>query len=327
MDLILKQKPEDFYVEEILPKDFFKPTTKTICLYKVEKINVSHKELENILKLKCPKINFHFAGMKDKNAHTIQYATANQKLADFEHSENNQFVKISFLQNVEKHLYAGANKENFFRIKTNYFKEYKSIPYIGTPNYFDDQRFGNDIFLDLVNAINNKDFESALKIYLTRPSLNKETNKMRTELKNNWKNLSKISEETKEKLFNQNKYKQQIFDLIIKKDYQSAFDLLNKKDIKMMVKQYQSYIWNQKLDEFISKTKYNLFSDLKFNIEKISQKEINVETLKRNAFFYAKELKQEKDKENKDLAILSFKLPKGSYATILIKHLYSLNYT
>jgi tRNA(Glu) U13 pseudouridine synthase TruD len=66
MQLILKQNPEDFYVEEILDKEFLKPSDKNIFLYKIEKQNLSHKELEYILKQKFPKTVFHFSGMKDK---------------------------------------------------------------------------------------------------------------------------------------------------------------------------------------------------------------------------------------------------------------------
>lgn len=326
MDLILKQKPEDFYVEEILAKEYFEPSEKTICLYKIEKTNCSHKELENILKQKAPKITFHFAGMKDKLATTIQYATANQRVLDFVYAQNNQLIKFTYIRNVKKHLYAGANKENFFIIKTNYFKDYKSIPYIGTPNYFDTQRFGNDIFIDFVKALNNKDYENAIKIYLTRPSLNESINKLRDEIKQKWNHLDTLSEITKEKQFSQNIYKIQILNFLKKQDYKEAFEQLNKKDIKMMIKQYQSFIWNAKLKEHVSNFNNIEYDKLNFNTDRIKQCKIDFDTLKRNAFFYAKELKQERDSKNKELATLSFYLPKGCYATILIKHLFCLNY-
>jgi|GEM_PF-4519905 len=337
MKLILKQKVDDFYVEEILPKEYFKKSESEIRLYSAEKICLSHKEMEKILSDKSNNKTVHFSGIKDKDAHTFQYFTTYAKIPDFEWIENEKCLRINFIQNTDKPIHIGSHKENFFKIKTNHFKQNKGLLYYGTPNYFDTQRFGNEYYSDFINALLTKDYESALRFYLTRKSKNKETNRMRNEIREKWKNIEKLNTKTRDKIFEQNLHKKEIYKLIISKDFYNAIKQLNKRDLNTIYKQYQSALFNERLNEFVAKYKYKKFENKFFNVERIPQTEIKINANKelkelgidardlvRKSVFYPKRFKLTKiDNEH---ANIEFKLDKGNYATLLVKHLFIFNY-
>jgi tRNA(Glu) U13 pseudouridine synthase TruD len=327
--LILKQTPEAFYVEEVLPRDYFVESDSKIYLYKISKTNLSNTDLEKILK---EKLNyFNSAGIKDKLANTIQYITSNTKIDNFEISNNEYNLKLEFLNNTKKHLFIGANVGNKFKIKTNYFKKYKELGHLGSPNYFDEQRFGNSYYYDFITNLLNENYEDVLKIYLTRNAIKNESQK---DLLNNWNNITKISEKTKNEIFEVNNFKKEIYYLILKKDFKSAIKQLNIDDLKKIYKQYQSHLFNKKLEKTISnpiiydykkfpKTKLKkIVITIKFD-SKLKEFFV-VNDLNRENIFFAKNIKQ--TKLNNEEAILEFELPKGCYATIFIKHLFAINY-
>lgn len=351
MQLILKENPLDFYVEEIIPKEYFTNVNSNIYLYKITKKNLAHKNLEQILKTKFKK-NFYYAGMKDKNALTIQYITSHEKINDFEIFEKDYYIKLEFVNNTKKHLFTGANLENYFKIKTNSFKEIKKIQYIGSPNYFDTQRFGNTEYLKITLSVLNNDFENALKFYLTRDSFNEETKTDRLEIEKNWYNLNNLNKKIKEKVFEKNQYKKQIFELILNKEFEKAFNLLNEKDLQFYYKQFQSHLWNELLKEIVKDYKYKEFESLYYPLEKIPNLELPLPNSKSNYKKYQKHLEIILERHNikqkhlekiipktkelrkttffpKDLKqkeFIEFRIKKGCYATIFLKHLFAINY-
>lgn len=352
INLILKEKPEDFYVEEILDKDYFISCESNIYLYKITKTNLSHKELELLLKTKFHKM-FYFCGMKDKNAITVQYITSHEKIDNFDIKNKDYELKLEFMNSTKKHLFTGANKENYFEIKTNKFKDIKTIQYIGIANYFDEQRFGNVEYLDLTLAVLNNDFEKALKIYLTRKSNNNETNIIREELFKIWPKVNKLPEKIKEQIFERNEHKKNIYNYILKNEFEKAFNELNKKDLQFYYKQFQSKLWNDLLKTIISKYKNTEYENLYYALDKIPDFELALPNAKAKYNKYNKEFKEVLEKYNlkqeqlnkivpekteyrntiffpKNISqkesIIKFKIPKGSYATILIKQLYCMNF-
>lgn len=330
MQLILKEKPEDFYVEEILPKDYFVSTNSNIYLYKVSKKNLSNTDLEKILKEKLG--FFNSSGIKDKLANTTQYVTSNKKIPDFEITTEDYNLKLEFLNNTKKHLFIGAHIKNRFKIKTNFFKIYKELGHLGTPNYFDEQRFGNTYYFDFITNLLNDDYENALKIYLTRNYNTKECHK---DLFYNWNNIKNISENTKREIFEVNDFKKEIYSLILKKDFKNAIKQLNINDLKKIYKQYQSYLFNEELKTDF-KDNSLIYGNLIYSKTKQKKKTIIIKydlklkeffitnDLERENSFFAKNIKQ--TKLNSKEAILEFELPKGCYATIFIKHLFAINY-
>lgn len=354
--LLLKQSPEDFYVEELLPKTYFENSIKGPRLYKLEKKNMSQKDAEKIIIEKMPKKQmFHFAGTKDKLAHTIQYFTTYSNLEDFQIDNSDSLIKITFQNITKESLYVGANIGNFFRIKTNYFKDYKSLSYIGVPNYFDSQRFQSKEFYEIIKSVIDKDYQNAIRKYLTRNSINEETNKIRQKINQVWPNIDTLDKNIIDIIFMQNEHKKMIYNYILENRFEDAFMQLNKKDISLMYKQFQSFLWNKLLDKIIATNKYIEFDSQKYNLAKIQNELFNLPSynsdykkytnlfdliLKENGlkrdnliiyknesfrelFFFPKEVKQKRIDNNN--AILEFKLPKGCYATTFIKHLYVLN--
>ncbi len=330
VELILKENPESFYVEELLPKDYFVNVDSNINLYKISKKNLSNTDLEKILKEKLG--YFNSAGIKDKLANTIQYITSNRKIPDFEITNEDYYLKVEFLNTTKKQLFIGAHIGNKFKIKTNYFKIYKELGHLGTPNYFDEQRFGNSYYYEFIANLLNENYEEVLKIYLTR---NHETKESHKNLLDNWKNLENISNETKKEIFEVNDFKKEIYSLMLKKEFKKAIKQLNINDLKKIYKQYQSQVFNNELiTEF---TKDNIsYEKLIFSKTRLKKKEIIIKfdlklkeffianNLERENIFFAKNIKQ--TKLNSQEAILEFELPKGCYATVFIKHLFAINY-
>jgi len=122
------------------------------------------------------------------------------------------------------------------------------------------------------------------------------------------------------------------------KDYVNATKLIDKKLLMLFIHAYQSYIWNETVQKLkkIPKTVpiVGFGTEIKNNtIKEILKKEdltprdfiirqipdLSAEGTDRNVFVQVKNFKILK--KTKDTATISFGLPKGSYATMVVKTL------
>ena len=153
----LKQSPEDFIVEEVLPENFLKKEG-SYNVYKLEKTNLSTLQVIRFLskKLKILPSQIGFAGLKDKYAVTTQYLTIPKdcKLDDFcvERKKKKEKFCIKKVGKSDKPLSLGDNKGNIFTItlrninkelRKNIYKNLEIINQYGLANYFGEQRFGS----------------------------------------------------------------------------------------------------------------------------------------------------------------------------------------
>ncbi len=158
----IKQKPEDFIVEEIPKLDLKKFGDYTYFL--LEKTNWTTRNAIKALarRFKIKEKRFNIAGNKDKDAITKQYISVykigkkgleNVKIKD---------LKIKVIGFGNERLKLGQIEGNKFDITVrNLDRKYPKISFF--PNYYDDQRFGGKNHL-IGKAFVKKDFKEACDI-------------------------------------------------------------------------------------------------------------------------------------------------------------------
>ncbi|MBI3190699.1 tRNA pseudouridine(13) synthase TruD [archaeon] len=305
--------PDDFYVEEALDKKFFSKFERTgsgmekitgpYSLYTLKKKNMTTDRAIDMIarKLKINKKDIGYAGLKDKFAVTKQFVTM-KNAGENDFSIDN--IEMKFICKTNRHISVGDLIENKFIITLSNCsnmgligKHLERIKKSGLPNYFGPQRFG---------------------------------------------------------IHNNN---QEIGRLIIKRRFVDAIDLINKiygKDfpslkqveksrLKFFLHSYQSWIFNETLKKLVKKnlasgeaaifgsgTKLSsgeidkITKNIVIN-ENITEKDFSIRELglscaggRRSVIVKPKDLNYEIS--GKKLKI-SFSLPKGSYATILLSYI------
>ena len=152
-EFVFNPSPRDFTVEEIPLYEF--SGTGEHLIVQARKKGLSTWELTDLLsnRLGIPRRQIGYAGLKDKHALTTQFlslpASAEEELKNFEH----EGVKILGTTRHENKLRVGHLKGNRFRLR---FKKVLGvqkekidrvldwIEVNGMPNYFGEQRFGTE---------------------------------------------------------------------------------------------------------------------------------------------------------------------------------------
>ena len=266
----LRQKPEDFIVEEI--NDFeISRHQGSYKLYLLEKRGIETFFLLSYLSKNnnIPLNELGIAGMKDKHAKTRQYMTVPSKYNI--KTLNEQNMKISFLGYVSKKLNLGDLKGNKFEITVRDLSgrdiegieaKAKSLESFGVPNYFDSQRFGSVINHNFIAryAI-KKNYEQAVKIYLTQFTRHeKQSIKQEKRLiEKNWESLRELK-------VNSGSLRRIVGELKKTNNWLGAYKKIPFSLREMFNSAYQSYIWNECIKELmreklpkskIFKVKYN----------------------------------------------------------------------
>ncbi|UCN01432.1 tRNA pseudouridine(13) synthase TruD [Sulfurimonas sp. SWIR-19] len=153
IDFHFKQTPRDFVVEEI-PLYEFSGEGEHLIL-QVRKKNLSTNEMigqiARYLGIKNKEIGY--AGLKDKNAMTVQYISLHKKHEEALENFNFDGIKILSKTYHNNKLRIGHLKGNRFYIKLKKVnptsaekidEALKNIEKFGMPNFFGYQRFGND---------------------------------------------------------------------------------------------------------------------------------------------------------------------------------------
>ncbi len=388
--MIIKQSPEDFLVDEI-------PVINTkkygaFCVYKLEKTNMDWMAAKKLLvkKIKVSPKTVAYAGIKDKIATTSQYISIKTDLGDRANVQMRQ-LSLTFIGRSDVPLKSGDLKGNKFTITLRdcsdeeielIKKNAERIKKVGIPNYFDEQRFGEDLTTGgfVAKRLMKGDYETALRLFLASQNNRLEDkNTLHAFIHKYWKKWARCLEYAEEfpKLDDERK----ILDCLVKhpEDFVYAFKLINAQKKELLVSAYQSFLWNKCLslllkkndlvdkevpyvagkflfydtvtDEQLSflKAKHIPMLDTKTLIadpdvkeivkivlekERIEQKELHIKKM-RNLFF--KERKREsivfahglkltnegpdETHEDKKKITIYFSLPKGAYATMVIKAL------
>ncbi len=151
IDVFFKQSKEDFVVTEVPLYEFSGDGEHLILL--IRKKDLSTWDMVNILSnhLGCKSRDIGYAGLKDKNAMTVQYISLHKSFEDkvdgFEHPQikilektyHNNKIRIGHLKG-NKFFIRLKQVQNVDKKKLDFALE--EIKKFGMPNYFGFQRFG-----------------------------------------------------------------------------------------------------------------------------------------------------------------------------------------
>lgn len=345
----IKQIPSDFIVEEIsainrsgsIAKFRWKKRmkavrglkkkedkkTKIYTIFSIEKKDIDLYTAIEIIskKIKIHKKDFGYAGTKDKKAITTQFMSVPGEMTSALDSFSNNKIKIKESFISERPLKLGDLKGNRFTITVRNIRKNKEseiknnikrVLNKGCLNLFGEQRFGSDG--------NNAELGKLI-------------------IKENFKFLAK-------ELSKDGKYGKQIISYLKENpdDYRGSVITLPKLLLKMFIHAYQSYIWNKtariinrdiEIPVIGSKTNLDDYPESKSIIQNIlTQEKIRLsDFVIRNAMFLSTRGDKRacimhpedisysfaNDELNKSMRklIVSFFLPKGSYATVLTKEI------
>ncbi len=209
----IKRLSEDFRVREIssiIPQN---SGSYTYFLLK-KKDYTTEAAIQRISKqVRLPRKFFGFAGNKDRKAVTEQVCSARGNIRSFELRE----LSVSVLGRGDEPISLGDLYGNRFEIVVRNIDELPD-KISRVVNYFDSQRFGINNNNHLVGrAILKRDFKGAVEMILASGS----KEEMKTHLKNHVN------------------------------DYVGALRMLPKKVLTLYINAYQSDLWNRGVDEYI----------------------------------------------------------------------------
>ncbi len=349
----IKEIPEDFVVREIFEKKDSKKEEKGFYVwFTLKKRNWDlFRALRTISRRLGVSIKrFGYAGVKDKRAVTYQKISVwnipLERLKDLKIKD----LELSDFERKNERINLGDLRANVFEIvvrdierKEKIERNLRRIKENGFVNYFGEQRFGfrNNTHLVGREILKNR-LKEAVWIYLTKEGEEKEeVAKFRGNLRKT-KDFGIALKECPKSLHNE----LALLNHLIKKpnDYAGALRKIPKKFRRLFVHSYQSYLWNEiakfsnevripiigfRTDITKYKTRKQIDRILKrentrtsdFRIK--SMPELSSEGDERERIAKMKGMKwkfgEDELNDNKLKCVLKFEIPKGSYATVLIK--------
>ncbi len=306
-------KEEDFVVDEIPLRKFFMKYSRSgggvkvvkgpYALALLKKKGITTKDAIKFIqrKFNLKKDEIGYAGLKDKFAVTTQYITIKGDIDDIKTDR----VELTKIGHTDKMMQVGELIGNRFTITLRNCKNTENAPAAieeikkrAMPNYFGRQRFGSHgDNHEVGRLILSGDYQKALDLINKRG--------------NNKKNLNEIS----------------------------------KKTLKFFIHAYQSFLFNKVLDTYVSKYSKPCFKEFplvgydtklkngfasqqlkklmekdKINIKNFSIRSLSLRCTgsSRSAFIKVTDMSY---KIEDNSIILTFTLPKGSYATTLLNEI------
>jgi tRNA pseudouridine13 synthase len=324
----IKQLPEDFIVRERLSLNLVENGQYSYYLLKKKDYSTFDAIALIARKLGINPKFINAAGLKDRHAETEQYISINKGYKKDYEINNDLFLK--YVGSGNDRLNIGTLEGNEFDITVRNLENdpdfsLKKTDY--TVNYFDEQRFGRDKDNHIIGKmLVKKQFKEAS-----------------AELEK--KGIAGITEHLNNQI----------------NDYVGALRRVNRKILRFYMTSYQSYLWNECVKNYLDYLKTNkikfdnnlVFPELGFDLEEkdnIKQEIINkllaaegikpydfinrqmpeltLEVQERRIYAKIEDLKfseVEDDELNPDMfkVKVSFYLGKGSYATNIIRELFS----
>ncbi len=342
----IKALPEDFIVKEIISLPSDKSEEYTYFLLQKRNLSTPEAIAKIAEKLHLPLRFLGYAGNKDKTAVTEQFCSAKGVKKETLEKISLPNIKITFQGYGNTPLSLGDNAGNKFIItlrnlaekETSKLKAIKNKKIL-FPNYFDEQRFSRSN-VEIGRCLIKKDFAKAIKLLIQVEKNNSWIQDYLLKRKNDY--LGVLRQFQKKILFLYlHAYQSFLFNALVSIYLKSRYKQIRtikysqgtfifptniKKEIfSLPTIGFNTNIKNKKIKELLEtlmKKEKLSFSD--FIIR--SFPELSQEGQKRALLAEAKELKispPEKDELNpkKEKVVLSFSLPKGSYATMLIRFL------
>lgn len=349
----IKVKPEDFIVKEILKLQPSK--SGKFVLYRIEKRGWSTLELLSYVRMKYG-IEIKHAGLKDKHSLSVQYGTS---LQDYPVIKGNGFLiqKIGYWwgelgpSDIEGNHFLIKVRDINNPTLLEALKEAAK----GFPNYFDEQRFGSRTNEGLIGEMLLRgEAEKALFLYMTtlRNTDSASMKDLKKYVKENWRNWEQLENLVP------GQFKPVFRKLKEGRSFMEAWAAFPRGLLSIILTAVQSYYWNlllsRKLEKdaqfYIKVAGEKLACKLGYNpedlptlgnddhsiqlysrilqekgIEKLRIKELDFKfrSIPRATFVKARDFKGQVVEDEifpgKKALVLSFMLPPGSYATMLLK--------
>lgn len=320
-----KRNPEDFIVRENIKLDGKKGEYLYVELTKTN-LNTMDVIKDLAYKLNIPLRCIGYAGNKDKRAITTQYISIFKGRPEYINQIKIEGVTLKPLHFGSKPLYLGALAGNHFKIKIP--SDLHPIKISKVVNYYGEQRFSENN-KDVGKAILKQDYKEACEL-INNDQINfylkKNPEDYLGALKTiNLDLLSLYVNAFQSHLWNE------VAKQFLKDNFQSAvlYDgLLFVKDPKINIE-----IPLITFDTFIKQKNLRTYYNNMLRKENVSQEDYDMidfpelvqDTSSRPLFIEVKNLKYTEipNKENKSVKdnFIEFDLPKGSFATVVIKHL------
>ncbi len=317
---LIKQSPEDFIVEEI-PKDL-QLGSGDYTYFILEKKNWNTREAIKAIasRLKMKDKYFNVAGIKDKKAITKQYVSVFKVNPERLEILKIKDLKITALGKGKERLKLGQLLGNKFIIRVkNAEKEPKKTSFI--ENYYDDQRFGGKNKV-IGRALVKKEFRKScfmlrlrwkerdyigslrklgkhiLRIYVNSYQSYLFNRTLEEYLKTKYKNYSIADYSQGTFIFSDDKIKNEKIPIL---------GFLTEFENKEIGKLYEKLMKEDKIkkEDFVMK----------------EMPEVSSEGGQRDLLVEVKDL--EIKKEDEKTFVISFALPPGSYATLVIKKMFA----
>ncbi len=289
-DWNIKEKPEDFIVEEVAEHQF--DPRGQHYLYLLEKKNLNTNDLAR-------ELGFSYAGLKDKTGVTKQFVSFEEfKGERMEKQEEDRYYRLVFIGRVRKKVKLGRLKGNLFKIRLKGKKIKLQNWFI---NYYDTQRLKN-------NYSRGKEI---LKKVKGKEKTRKELSWLENFLIDSY--LSFLWNKTLEE-FLKKRFKGFY---IVENDIEFFIPEASFEEIKEKTPPYWT-LAGYKVDFENSKDYYKMvLKEEGFQFKEFIQllKNLRIKGDYRKTYVLVENLKIESD-------TVSFFLPKGSYATMFLKHIY-----
>jgi len=327
-----KQTKDDFIVDEV--PLFDKPSDKgNYLIAKIQKQDMSTMEMLSTLERDLQCFSIGYAGLKDKYATTTQYISLPLKYSrDFEKLRHPKIKVLESFRSKEK-LNIGDLKGNrfFIRLKDVGLENADKLGEIlddimrnGMPNYFGYQRFGRDS----ANFEKARDVAQGELIMKDKKIHKIMLHAYQSYLFNDWLaeriRLSKdaayeelnLGEEVNELLENQ-KGLLKVLPGDIMQDAKGKF--LNVTDLKEIRKPYkeQKIVPTGLLSGAKAWRAKGIAGEIEHHFDDLT---VNAMGVRRDAWIYPKQIRYKHNAKEKFFEV-SFTLPKGSYATVLLENL------
>ena len=328
MNKVIKHKPEDFIVEEILEKLPKDGEGHMLCILEKQGVDMfgALKTISKVLGIAQKEIGY--AGIKDKHAITKQHITipikAKHRLSSAEELSSGGDISLRHLKDVEEPIRPGQLQGNRFWITVRSLpKEITLDAPEKVPNFFGEQRFGKCNHA-IGEYIVKRDFERAALLAMESQ---KGGNMIKEHLRKN------------------------------PKDFVGALGKLRESITIFFIHAYQSFLWNSILEDVLRTKgieviaqddvipipgfssdcpdKFRSSYDKVLKKEGITERDFVIKELPRlscegdvrEALMNVSEFKHNFDDDeifkNMKKCKLTFTLGKGSYATSLIEYLFS----
>jgi tRNA pseudouridine13 synthase len=252
----LKQRPEDFKVEELT--DVAAGDRGDFALYRLSKRGwTTAAAMEAIARRwKLERRRLAWGGLKDRHALTVQYFSV---LRGPRRQLRQEGITVDYLGQVPEAYQSHHIRANRFDITIRGMsdeelghaqQELQDLSKFGVPNYFDDQRFGSVVDGQFIARYMLADqYEQALRIALTASydhdrALSRQRKRLISDRWGHWPSLATVLPDSKER---------QIAGYLSAQpsDFVGAFALLPHAMRTIYLAAYQSHLWNRILARWL----------------------------------------------------------------------------